>query len=62
MKRNKASPSKIPISISLTSSGNSILALSEEDRRSIPFVERMDSNTRLGTINNTKERPKLILC
>lgn len=45
------SPSKIPTNISFTSSGNVIFALSEEDKRSIPFVERESCNTRLGTIN-----------
>ena len=51
MKRYKASPSKIPTNIYLTSSGNSNRALSEEDKRPIPFVEREACNTRLGTMN-----------
>ena len=46
-----ASPSKIPINISLISSGNSITVLSDEDKRVIPFVERATNNTRLY-INN----------
>ena len=40
-----ASPSKIPINTSLASSGNLIAALSDEDKRIIPFVERVAKNT-----------------
>ena len=40
-----ASPSKIPINTSFTSSGNFIEALSEGDKRVIPFVERAANNT-----------------
>ena len=46
-----ASPSKIYINISLISSGKFIEALSTEDKRVIPFVERATNNTRLY-INN----------
>ena len=46
-----ASPSKIPINTSFTSSGNFIEALSVGDKRVIPFVERATNNTRLY-INN----------
>ena len=49
-----ASPSKIPINTSLTSSGNLIAVLSEEDKRVIPFVERVANNT-LEYINSIKE-------
>jgi hypothetical protein len=42
-----ASPSKIPINTSFTSSGNFIEALSVGDKRVIPFVERAANNTRL---------------
>jgi len=35
-----ASPSKIPINISFISSGIIIKALSADDKRTIPFVER----------------------
>ena len=59
MKRYKASPSKITTNISLTSSGNTIRALSEEDKRSIPFVEREACNTRLGTINIKGEKSNI---
>jgi len=40
-----ASPNKIPINTSFTSSGSFIEALSEEDKRVIPFVERAANNT-----------------
>ena len=39
-----ASPSNIPVNISLTSSGNFIAALSEGDKRVIPLVERPENN------------------
>ena len=42
-----ASPSKIPINTSLTSSGSVIKALSDEDKRVIPLVERAENNTEL---------------
>jgi len=42
------SPSKIPTSISFTSSGIDISALSALDKRLIPFVETAASNVRLG--------------
>lgn len=42
---HKPSPSKIPINISLTSSGNVIKALSDEDKRVTPLVERAENNT-----------------
>jgi hypothetical protein len=35
-----ASPNNIPTNISLTSSGNVIKALSTDDKRFMPFVER----------------------
>lgn len=49
-----ASPSKIPINTSLTSPGNLIAVLSDEDKRVIPFVERVANNT-LEYKNNIKE-------
>jgi hypothetical protein len=42
---NQPSPSKIPINISLTSLGSVIKALSDEDKRVIPLVERAEKNT-----------------
>ena len=42
-----ASPSKIPINTSLLSSGNSIAALSDGDKRVIPFVEHAANKTGL---------------
>lgn len=59
MKQHKASPSKIPTNTSFTSSGNAIWALSEEDKRPIPFVERAACNTRLGTISIKGEKSKI---
>jgi hypothetical protein len=47
-----ASPSKIPVNISFTSSGNFIEALSVGDKRVIPFVERAENNTRLYIKNS----------
>lgn len=48
------SPSKIPANISFTSSGNLIKALSEKDKRSIPFlVGTVICTTGLDTKNNT---------
>ena len=55
-----ASPSKIPTSISLISSGNWIKALSEEDKRLIPSVERIACTTELDTKNNKGIWSKLI--
>ena len=49
-----ASPSKIPINISLISSGIFIEALSDLDKRSIPFVERAANNIKLK-LKNKKE-------
>ena len=46
-----ASPSKIPINISLISSGIFIEALSDLDKRSIPFVERAANNIKLKLKN-----------
>ena len=43
-----ASPNKIPINISFTSSGNFFEALSAGDKRVIPFVERAANNTERG--------------
>lgn len=48
---HKPSPSKIPINISLTSSGNVIKALSDEDKRVTPLVERAENNTWLEIKN-----------
>jgi len=42
-----ASPSKIPINISLISSGIFIEALSDLDKRPIPCVERAANNIKL---------------
>ena len=42
-----ASPSKIPINISLISSGIFIEALSDLDKRPIPFVDRAANNIKL---------------
>lgn len=47
-----ASPSKIPTKISLNSLGIVIRALSADDKRSIPFVERAAQRTVL--INKNK--------
>lgn len=57
-----AFPSKIPSNIYLTSFGKYIRALSEEDKRPIPFVEREACNTRLGTTNIKGEKSKLMSC
>ena len=46
----------LPTNTSLTSLGNSISALSEEDKRPIPFVERAAWNTKLGTISIKGEK------
>ena len=46
-----ASPSKIPISISLTLSGKFINALSEEDKRPTPLVVRAANRT-MPVLNN----------
>lgn len=54
------SPSKIPINISLTSTGNSIEALSKGDKRLIPFVERC--KTKVLIKNIIEGRSKLIYC
>ena len=51
-----AYPSKIPTEISFTSSSILIEALSEEDKRGIPFVELAACNTRPGIKNNIKIR------
>ena len=51
-----ASPSKIPISISFTSSGNFIEALSASDKRVIPFVELATNNTGLP-VKNKEDKP-----
>ena len=48
-----ASPSNIPVNISLTSSGNFLAALSEGDKRVIPLVERPE-NKLLVSIKNIK--------
>ena len=45
-----ASASKIPTNISLISSGIVIKALSAEDKRIIPLVERVAYNTKLVDI------------
>lgn len=42
-----ASPSKIPTKISFISSGIHIKALSDKDKRIIPFVERAAYKTKL---------------
>lgn len=46
-----ASPNNIPTNISLTSSGNTIEALWEEDKRGIPLVVRAAKSIRLGKKN-----------
>ena len=51
------SPSKIPISISWTSSDNLIKSRSLGDKRAIPLVERAVNNTGLGLKINTEIRP-----
>lgn len=51
-----ASPSKIPINISLISLGNSIAVLSDEDKRVNPFVERVANNTQLYINNIIKDK------
>jgi len=48
-----ASPSNIPVSISWTSLGNFIAALSEGDKRVIPLVERAENNLLVSTKNIT---------
>ena len=48
-----ASPSKIPISISLTLSGNFIEALSERDKRPTPLVVRAANKTKPKLNNKT---------
>ena len=48
-----ASPSKIPINISLISSGIFIEALSDLDKRTIPFIEQAANNLKL--IPNNKK-------
>ena len=56
-----ASPSKIPTNTSLTSSGNFIAALSEGDKRIIPFVERAANNTQLDTKNITGDKSTVVV-
>lgn len=51
-----ASPSKIPTIKSFISLGNVIEALSPEDKRVIPFVERAANNITLGP----NERVKIV--
>ena len=51
-----ASPSKIPINTSFTSSGNFIAALSVGDKRVIPFVERAANNTVLYIKNSIGDK------
>ena len=51
-----ASPSKIPINISFTSSGNFFEALSAGDKRVIPFVERAANNTELYIKNSIGDK------
>jgi hypothetical protein len=47
-----ASPSKIPINTSFTSSGIFFEVLSVGDKRFIPFIERIANNTRLYIKNS----------
>ena len=42
-----ASPNKIPTNISFISSGIAMIALSSEDKRIIPFVERAANKIKL---------------
>ena len=51
-----ASPSKIPINTSLTSSGNVIVALSEKDKRVTPQVERTANNTKPDIKKNNGDK------
>jgi hypothetical protein len=55
------SPSKIPINTSFTSSGNVTKALSDEDKRVIPLVERAEYNTKLE-VKNTMTGKSIDLC
>ena len=56
-----ASPSKIPINISLISSGIFIEALSDLDKRPIPCVERAANNIKL-ILKNKKGLWPLKIC
>lgn len=51
-----ASPSKIPINTSFTSSGIFIEALSVGDNRTIPLVERAANNTGLCVKNIIEDK------
>ena len=53
---HKASPSKIPINTSFTSSGIFIVALSAEDKRVNPFVERTANSTKLDIKNSIGDK------